>query len=138
MNWYAAHLIMYVRFRQGRQRRFPVWENIVLFRAATADQAMSKAERYGREEAASDDHFTWEGRPAQWVFAGVRKLMLCVDPEERPRDGTEVTYLDLEVASRDDLQRLVDGERVPVIRTGDTAPLEVEEPVVKPLARRSG
>jgi hypothetical protein len=129
MTWYAAHLILYVRFKTGRQRHYPVWENIVLIRATTAEQAMAKAERRGREdEGDCDGSFRWDGRPAEWVFAGVRKLMRCVDADEQPRDGTEVTYLELEVGSKEALQKFVDGERVSLIRTGNTVPLEVEEP----------
>jgi hypothetical protein len=137
MKWYAAHLILYVRFKSGRQRHYPVWENIVLIRATTETAAMAKAEQRGHEaEGDCDGSFTWEGRSAEWVFAGVRKLMLCVDAEERPRHGTEVTYLELEVASKEALQKLVDGERVSVIRTGDTVPLEVEEPLPDRVASR--
>src|SRR5438067_1848436 len=112
MNWYAAHLILYVRLKKRRQRRYPVWENIVLIRAATDDEAMAKAEQRGHEgEGDCDGSFTWEGDPAEWVFAGVRKLMLCDEAEARPRDGTELTYLELEVASKDALKKLVEGER---------------------------
>jgi len=111
MTWYAAHLVMYVRFKSHTAKRVPVWENIVLIDADTEDEAFAKAERRGREDEGDDDGtFRWQGHPAEWVFAGVRKLTLCVNPEKRPGDGTEITYLELELPSLAALQKFVDGE----------------------------
>jgi hypothetical protein len=94
-RWYAAHLIMYVQFKKHVQRTYPVRENVVLIRADSAEEAFEKAERRGKEdEGDSSGTFTWGGKPATWVFGGVRKLMKCgADEKERPNDGTEVTYL---------------------------------------------
>jgi hypothetical protein len=111
MSWYAAHLLMYVRFKNHRAKRVPAWENIVLIKADTEDEAFAKAARRGREDEGDDDGtFRWTGHPAEWVFAGVRKLTLCVDPEKRPGDGTELTYLELEFPSLAALQEFVDGQ----------------------------
>ena len=33
MRWYAAHIVLYVQLKSGRQKDFPVWENIVLLHA---------------------------------------------------------------------------------------------------------
>lgn len=100
MNWYAAHLIMYFKYRHARQRSFLVWENVVLIHAADSEEAYAKAERRGREEEACDDEtLTMGGRPAKMLFAGVRKVTLCVDPHERPGDGTEVTYNEMRLTS---------------------------------------
>jgi hypothetical protein len=91
-RWYAAHLVLYVKLKAGAQRPFPVWENIVLLRARSEEEALAKAEQRGRAEAGDDDGtFRWNGKPAEWVFAGVRKLTLCEDSEDRPGDGTEVS-----------------------------------------------
>src|SRR5947209_19160662 len=74
MKWYAAHIVLYVHIPEG-QERFPVWENVVLIRAATEQQAFAKAETLGQSEQGDDDgSFRWGTRPARWVFAGVRKL----------------------------------------------------------------
>jgi hypothetical protein len=54
------------------------------------------------------------GEPARWVFEGVRKLALCQDSEARPRDGTEVSYIQLRVRSEAALRKLVNSERVSV------------------------
>lgn len=114
MTWYAAHLLLYVKLKRRRQTRYPVWENIVLIRARTEEEAFAKAEDRGRADATPDDTFTWDGQPAEWVFAGVRKLTLCMDEHKRPGDGTEVTYLELEVPSKEALDKLIAAEPVTV------------------------
>jgi hypothetical protein len=128
MTWYAAHLVMVVEYKHGRQTRFPVWENIVLVRAASVDEAFAKAEKRGQEDAGDDDDsFHWEGRPARWVFAGVRKLTTCEDPGQRPGDGTEVTYLEMELPSREMLEKYIAGEPVSV-KLMDGFPDEENDP----------
>jgi hypothetical protein len=114
-KWYAAHLILYVQFKNRRQDHFPVWENIVRIQAASVDEAFEKAERRGKEEE-GDSHgtFCWGGRPARWVFAGVRQLVLCVNSEGRPGDGTEISYTELLVDSERGLRKLAAGRPVSV------------------------
>jgi hypothetical protein len=115
MSWYAAHLILYVKFKERPQKRFPIWENIVLIRADSEDEALGKAEECGRKEAGDDGGtFRWNGEPATWVFAGVRKLTACQDSERRPGDGTEVSYTEMEVNSPEAIEQLVEGEPVTV------------------------
>jgi len=114
-NWYAAHLILYVQFKNRPQRKVPVWENIILIKAKTEEEAFAKAEQRGKEDEGDDDGtFKWEGKPARWVFAGVRKLTLCEDPERRPDDGTEVSYTEMEVDSEQAVAKLVGGQSVSV------------------------
>jgi hypothetical protein len=116
MNWYSAHIVMSVELKDGSQKRFPVWENVVLFRAKTEDQAFDKAERYGRSEEGDDGgSFRWSGSPARWVFAGVRKLTLCDLVGDRAEDGTELTYTEYELESRKDVKLLAAGKRVQAI-----------------------
>jgi hypothetical protein len=115
MKWYAAHLILYFRLKEGKQRSFPVWENIVLIRASDEDEAFAKAEERGRDELMGDDgSIRWGGIPAEMVFAGVRKLTLCQDDEKRPTDGTEVSYIEMQVASEEAIRKMVAGEPVSV------------------------
>lgn len=126
MNWYAAHLVLYVRFKRRPQTRFPVWENIVLVKAKNEEEAFRKAEQRGQEDAGDDDNtFRWGGKPAEWVFAGVRKLVLCVDPETRPGDGTEVSYTEMVLPSEKAIRQLVAGEHVSV-RIVDEFPDELQ------------
>ena len=114
-RWYAAHLILYVRLKVAAQRRFPVWENIVLIKARSEEEAFAKAEKHGREAAGDEDgNFRWGGKPAVWVYAGIRKLTLCDDPTERPDDGTEISYTELEVESEQAVRKLVEGLPVAV------------------------
>jgi hypothetical protein len=115
MTWYAAHLVLYVKYKEQPQDHFPFWENIVLIQADTEDEAFAKAEERGRaEEGDSDGTFRWDGKPATWVFAGVRQLIRCEDDTERPGDGTEVTYNEMEVDSLEELKHFVEGETATV------------------------
>jgi len=136
MTWYAAHLVLYVKFRNRRQTRYPVWENIVLIKARTVDEAFEKAEARGREDAWPDDSFTWGGEPAEWVFGGVRKLTKCVDEHQRPNDGTEVTYIEMELASKAELEKFIDGEPV-TLRIDDGFP-DKAEPAGRTAAAANG
>jgi len=113
MPWFAAHVIMSVRFKDGKQDKYPVWENIILVEAATDKEAWDQVRARAKEdEGDSRGSFTWGGRPASWVFAGVRKVIMSDYLGTQPQSGTEVTYSELEVATAEDLQKLVDGGRV--------------------------
>ena len=115
MPWFAAHVIMSVRFKDGNQDTYPVWENIILLEAPTDKEAWQKAEQRAIEdEGDSQGSFTWGGRPATWVFAGIRKLIMTDYLGARPESGTEVTYSEMELATAEDLRKLVDGESVEV------------------------
>src|SRR3989442_6952758 len=68
-TWYAAHIVMYVTFKDGAQDHYPVWENIVLIEAPTEDEAFSKAEVIVRAgEGDSDGSFRSNDRPATCNF----------------------------------------------------------------------
>ena len=111
MNWFAAHIVMWVKTKGKRQTRFPCWENIVLIQAPSEADAFAKAEKRGRqEEGDCDGTFRWGGQAATWVFGGVRKLVLCEDPENRPGDGSEITYNEIELESKEALDKWVAGE----------------------------
>src|SRR5262245_33894691 len=115
MKWYAAHIVLYVQLKNDRQRDFPVWENIVLVRARSDEDAWRQAEDRGREVAGDDDgSFRWAGQPATWVFAGVRKLTLCDDPTNRPGAGSEITYSEMRFKSPDGVADFVAGRPVNV------------------------
>lgn len=116
--WYAAHVIMSVKFDNPEdQTTYPVWENIVLVEAGSEDEAWGEAERLGREEETDGtDGFRWKGKPARWVFAGVRKLIECRSdgPKDRPIHGAEVTYSQMSVPDKESLTKLVNGRPVTV------------------------
>lgn len=127
MAWYAAHIIQYARFLNGEQDTYPCHENIVLIEAESEVRALEEAESIGQAHYGTNygSSFTWEGRPAEWVFAGIRKLIECdnLDPNLpdskdqgfRPTHGTEITYSRLLVADQDDLGKLIHGDTVGVV-----------------------
>jgi hypothetical protein len=120
--WYAAHLLVYVKLKEGGGAKTRVWENIVLIKAGSEEEAFAKAMQRGKADEGDDDGtFRWGGKPAQWVFAGVRKLTLCEDPERRPGDGTEVSYTELEVQSEQAVAKLLEGKPA-VVRFRDALP----------------
>jgi hypothetical protein len=139
MTWYAAHIIMSVRLKERRQTRFPVWENVVLIKAESADEAFDKAEEIGKRDEGDDDgSFRWGGHAATWVFAGVRKLTECATMNGRPQDGEEVSFIELELDSLRAVKRLAAGESV-TVRYNDRFPDEEAEPVKQPKpAKRKG
>ena len=112
-KWFAAHVVMYVKLKDQPQKQFTVWENIVLIKARSEDEAFEKARLRGQEEAGDEDGtFRWDGKPACWVFAGVRKLTACEDPDKRPGDGTEITYTEMLLESEQAVCKLVNGDPV--------------------------
>ena len=50
MAWYAAHIVLYFRLKKRRQKRFVVWENIVLINAKSEEEAIAKAEERGSQD----------------------------------------------------------------------------------------
>lgn len=111
--WYAAHIIMLVKFKDGKQDRYPIFENIVLIKAKSEPEALSRAESRGREDESNPDSvFSWDERPAVFEFVGIRKLIECSDFENRPDDGVEVSYSNFEIENEESLHKLVQGEPV--------------------------
>src|SRR5438445_575620 len=116
--WYAAHVIMNVEFNDpADQTSYPFWENIVLVEADSEDDAWDQAERLGRDEETDGAvGLRWNGRPARWKFAGVRKVIECRsdEPDERPTHGAEVSYSQMSVPDKESLAKLVQGKAVEV------------------------
>ena len=110
-RWYAAHILMYVKRKNPDRGAIPAWENIVLIEAASDEEALALAQKRGQDEEGDDDgSFRWDGAPAEWVFAGVRKLTLCEEPERRPQTGTEISYIQLELPSEQAVMDLAEGK----------------------------
>jgi hypothetical protein len=120
--WYAASVLLFFRRKTGRQRTFPVWENVYLIQASNDDEARQRAEELGRAEA-SQDGLELNGKPAELVFGGVRKVVTCAaDPTisgestvAKLYDGVEVTYSSFIIESRADLEKLIEGKPVTVV-----------------------
>ena len=51
-TWYAAHTLEYARFLDGVQETYSVYENVILIKADTLDDAHQEAERdvYKRQD----------------------------------------------------------------------------------------
>jgi hypothetical protein len=107
--------VRFGEYLNQEQQHFPIWENIVLVEADSEDQAFEKAERFGHQNEGDDGgNFRWGNHPAKWVFAGVRKLTECALVTNRPVDGTELTYCELEVDSRAAIDKFIAGDPVKV------------------------
>jgi hypothetical protein len=128
MRWFAAHIVMVVELKDTEQDHFPAWENIVLVKAATEAEAYRKAEALGRNDEGDDDGtFRWGKQPARWSFAGVRKLTECAQSGDRPEDGDEITYLELEFKTRSDIKRFVTGKPAAALIQERYRTIEVSE-----------
>lgn len=115
MKWYAASVLIYTKFKDEKQDMFPIWENIILISANTPEEALEKAkQRALQDQGDSSGTLECNGRPATWVFAGIRKLIECEDLEKRPDDGTEITYNKLIIKKQKDFDKFLKGEPVTV------------------------
>jgi hypothetical protein len=115
MSWHCAHAILYVKFKDGRQDSYPVWENIYRVEAENGKEAHAKAVKIASAAAGdSDASFRWNHRPAEWVFAGIRKIVV-VSHENlggKLANGDELTYSELTLSNEATLRKLVNGEPV--------------------------
>jgi hypothetical protein len=116
MAWYAGHAILFVEWKDGHQPKYPVWENIYLIQADSAEEALRLTRVRGEEDAGdSGGEFTWEGRPARWVMAGVRKVVECDEMDSGGiGHGIELSYSEFEVKDRESVENLAKLVRVAV------------------------
>lgn len=123
MKWYCAHLIYYNKFKDGIQDKYLIQEDIHLIRAKSDQEAFAKAEKMGKETEDCIGEITIKGRQTVLAFAGVRKVTLRVYPEEeRPEDGTELTYLEYEIENEKRLKKLLNGKNVKLLLKEKFAP----------------
>jgi hypothetical protein len=117
---------MYVKRAHNPSGRIPVWENIILIKADSEEMAFAKAQERGKQDEGDEDGtFRWDGEPATWVFAGVRKVTLCEDSEKQPGDGCEISYTEMEINSEQGLLNLLNNKCAEVRLTDFTADLPV-------------
>jgi hypothetical protein len=116
MTWYAASIVMYTKFKEGGQDKYPIWENVILISAESGEEALEKAKKRGQaDEGDSDGTYFCEDRAATMVFGGVRKIIEAQDSQNRPDDGTEITYSQMMVDNEEALRKLVSGESVTIL-----------------------
>jgi hypothetical protein len=121
MPWHCAHAILYVRFKDGRQDFFPVWENVYLVEAESNEDACARAiEIAASVEGDSSGTFTWNDRPAEWVFVGIRKIVTVshMAVGNNLASGDELTYSEFTVPDEASLRQLASGGPVPIEYTG--------------------
>ncbi|MBI4347949.1 MAG: hypothetical protein HY553_13915 [Elusimicrobia bacterium] len=115
--------MLYTKLKRGKQTSFPVWQNVYLIQASTPAAALKKAARLGRANSGdSGGSYTYGNEPARIVFGGVRSVIECDNSAARPRDGTEVSYLELEVRGLQALKRLISDETVQIVYKGRRRP----------------
>lgn len=123
MTLFAASIVIWLREKTEKgldeETDGPchVWERVLLVRADDPDEAMRKASEFGQNDAAANsDDLMDEGKPAELVFMGVRKLREVDAPGSSglPDDVTEVSASEMEVAGRADLLKLARGNEVAV------------------------
>jgi hypothetical protein len=146
MCWYAAHIIEYLKFLDGKQNNYEVYENIVLIEAETTEAAFAEAKKLGQKYEV-EVTVGPENRPARWTFAGIRTLVECQNITTdslaqplnfKPLHGTEITYIPMTVDSEEALVRLVEGQAVNVT-LDDMTPLTAEDiaDILNPVAGKS-
>ena len=121
MTWFAASVIVAVKLKKGKQKKFPVFENVYLIEAKSARQAQGRAKEIGKREQGADNSLTLDDEPAEMVFVGVRKIVTIANQfplsqdASRPRHGTEVTYSLLELDRARDVLKLARGSPVSLL-----------------------
>lgn len=106
-NWYIAHEILYFepRLRQKlKGTEWTVWENLILIKAKSPQQAYQKAIRHGR---ASEQAVRIDDEDGMCKFRGLRDLTLIYD---ELKDGAELEWRVLRI-SPGELDRLVTTKR---------------------------
>jgi hypothetical protein len=80
----------------------------------------SKARKYAEASIVEDKTLTINGEPAVASFCGIRKIIAISNPwplsqdEDKPTDGTEITYSKFQLKDEQALARLVNGADVPI------------------------
>jgi hypothetical protein len=117
MPMYAAHAIMYFRFKDTVQDYFPAWENVYLIEAADGEDPEARAiQRAKQDEGDDSGTLICDGHPAEIVLVGIRKVISVSHrgDEDSLASGDELTYSRFLVSDKLSLDRLAKGEPVTV------------------------
>lgn len=123
MTLFAANIIIWMRTKQEQGDELEsegpchLWERVLLIRADDPDRALEKASDFGVHDAAgnSTDLVDDDGKPAELVFMGVRKLREVESPDAAGQafaDVTEVSASEMEVPNQTALLKLARGDAV--------------------------
>ena len=117
MAWHSAHVILWVRFKDGVQGHYPAWETVFLVDAAGVDAAKTRAEELGRREEGGLRGIAPLGGTSRDVrYAGVRKVtpVSHVQPGGTLGDGDELAFSEYRLADRESLAKLAEGGSAPL------------------------
>jgi hypothetical protein len=108
VGWYlVSYLLRFVELddkqRNDDEKRFTSWENTVLVKAATINQAYEKAMLITRE-AAQPYRGGPEGVPVQWKLVGITDVLPIYEEIE---DGCEVAWSEKAPRKLKNLKRMV-------------------------------
>jgi Domain of unknown function (DUF4288) len=109
VGWYVASLLMrfewYDEDHDNLDRQCLAWENQILIKADTPEEAYAKALKRGQSDAGEE---MWkadnETRKGIWKFEGFTSLLPVYDELE---DGSEITWTKHENKSVEKIQSLV-------------------------------
>ena len=93
VDWYVARILVrfeyYDENKSNLNRRCKAWENQILIKATSPEEAYEKALDHGKlhEEGEAWDENT--GRKGSWQFEGLTSLLPIYDELE---DGAEITW----------------------------------------------
>lgn len=114
MSLFVAHAVFYSRIKEGTQESYPVWENIYMIRANSLEEARTVVNNRAITVAGdSEGSYTVNGKKAEEVFVGIRKLFECYDTFESPIQ--EITYNDLVFTSVEAIWAFLEGKEVDAV-----------------------
>jgi hypothetical protein len=115
--WYCAHAIHFFEYEDGNQSDYHVWEHLYLIEAATPSDAHLAGISRARQDETAEGHSINE-RPARLKFAGIRKVVECLDLDstlDRPTHGTELSYSGFVVSELGEFNHLLKGAPARVV-----------------------
>ncbi len=106
IGWYVgSYLLRFVELdalgNDDPDREFLVWENTVIVRAGSLDEAYGKVVSVA-ETATTPYKGGPDGVPVQWVFEGVTELLPIYEPLE---DGAEIMWTEHQAVKLGELKR---------------------------------
>ena len=109
---HCVHVLISTRWKEPQKGdTIPLYENILLIKANENSDVWRIAEEQARLQYCFDDEsFTMDGRPCFNQFEGIRKVVSF----ELSDIDKELTYLEFEVSTEDDIQALLNRQPVQV------------------------
>ena len=77
LNWYTVELIQRFEIcgaKQKKNKKYIVWENLMLVKAKSIQEAYDKAYQYGEKTNLRDWETEYKGHKGSWVFSGISAI----------------------------------------------------------------